>query len=547
MVFQNKLVFSVGFHGTLFALFLFFFTPRMSFDDVQMSLIVSGLHYAQKPSELLLFSHVWLGLLFKHLYQSFPQLAWYGSYLFFSAFLAFSGLLKALLEYEFSKEKFILYLSFFVLFGSYVLLFPTFTTIAAFSGLAGWLVWFSAKKSINFVFSGILLVNSFLLRNDSFLLASLFFLSFAVLALYYSNPKKNNFSKTKLYFSFLLLLGVGSLYYADWQYYQQKQELENGKKYLSNITKILDFNYLPYGAYRHAYEKVGWTDNDHKMLRSWYFMDTTVFGQETMQKALAEVDVLSLKFVKQRGIKENIRELFLSVFTSEYAILSLVFSLFLVFFPHFSFPKLAFFLLGFCLTSMSFFILMMFRKLPLNHVGFLHFAFLPLLILFFSNFYSQKNAVFSVPHFFQISFLLVAIIYSFSIYYPKSVANRVNITAYSRLMKGLEKDKLYVSWSYSPIYHGYGCFENSLNFKGIDLLHVGTFNYPPIVGNTLAKYTIKDLYTDVIDNQKVIFISDTLKLGYLAKYLEEHYKREVTWQKQKDLEGLEFYQIISKN
>ena len=64
-------------------------TPRYETnDDAGMSMIAAGRGYVDRPDEHLLFSNVLVGLGLKALYETVPQVAWYGGFLFLTGCLS---------------------------------------------------------------------------------------------------------------------------------------------------------------------------------------------------------------------------------------------------------------------------------------------------------------------------------------------------------------------------------------------------------------------------------------------------------------------------
>ena len=64
-------------------------TPRYETnDDAGMSMIAAGRGYVDRPDEHLLFSNVLVGLGLKSLYETVPQVAWYGGFLFLTGCLS---------------------------------------------------------------------------------------------------------------------------------------------------------------------------------------------------------------------------------------------------------------------------------------------------------------------------------------------------------------------------------------------------------------------------------------------------------------------------
>ncbi len=531
---------SLFFHVIVYVLFFVFFTPQLSFDDWQMNLITAGIHYSPEPSEFTLYTTIFMGLLFKTLYQFSLTTPFYPLFLILTLFLTHTAILAFLLDRQPSFIVLGLYALFLASLGLYPFLHLSFTISSTLTGIAGILLfinYLTNQKRFWLLYSFVLVLLSFLWRDRGLVLAVALCLPYSTFQIFLF-IKKNKYQillKPLLFFVFSIsFLSIFHQYY-----YQNNEKFKNFIQWNWSKIQIIDYERVPWGAYQAVYEQNGFSQNDFKMLKSWHFTDESVFGIAKMQKITDSVQIYSSKFVRQRGFREC-----LFFFTQHfpqmwYVKIGFAWILVLPILGIYDLRNWLLHSLTFSMLAGTAVFLWFFQKFPLHHLGYLYMMFLPFLMLV--NFTETRKIKFVSPICFV--FLGILTLYQIQIFAQTSQHNRQAAETYQKNIAQLDPSKLYLWWTYTPLLHSYGTFDNLEKYKNRHILHIGTFNYTPLIKPTLEKYKIRNLYIDIIDNEQVVIVSDSLKLHYLKDYFKEHHQIQINWKPIKMVESLEMYQI----
>ena len=266
------------------------FTPRFETnDDVGMNAIVAGRMLVDRPDEHLVFSNVLVGLGLKALYQTAPQVPWYGGYLFLTASLSLAAVAFVCLKRDVSTIDLYLTATFLCLAGAPFLIVLQFTRVAFLATLAGLLLLARVVRDARparqaFWAIPFLLVGA-LIRIDSFLLAVLVLSPLAGWMLWRSR------FQASARWAVAVLAGTVAVGFAlvrlnNW-YYARDEGWRDFYKFNSLRVEFTDYGRGEYNdVTAPVFAKVGWTRADVDLLREWCFVDRNRFNIQTLQTVL---------------------------------------------------------------------------------------------------------------------------------------------------------------------------------------------------------------------------------------------------------------------
>lgn len=275
----------------LFVLILGTIFPGVVFianDDVGILSIASGFY--GKPDEHVLFTHVYLGIILKFLYELNSGWPWYDLLLQATNFasLSYAGYLVCR-DHPGQKNVWI----FFVLpvLGSFIYTHLHFTLTAAWAGIAGLygLIYLVSNKSTNFL--RMIIPVSMIIIANLWRMESLWavFLVFIPVFLF-----RFSFSRKMRKAGLVLFLMVGTftagMKFLNDRYYLNDQSWEKAWKFLIARGYFTDY---PAPFSRPAAAKNGWSRNDYNILRNWFWADSAVFSLEKIVAYPVNVLVLN--------------------------------------------------------------------------------------------------------------------------------------------------------------------------------------------------------------------------------------------------------------
>ena len=292
---------SIAWMGFLFAAMLSIHTAAYETnDDVAMSMMASGTGLAAQPDEHLVFTNVVIGLLLKHLYTQMPAIPWYGMYLLGVHFLSHVAILYAVLKWRYSRAALFCYWVLFSTIGVLLLTKLQFTSTAIWSvecGLFLTLSGLALRRDVHgrggwgMLVSGILLMMlGSLVRFDSYIAAmaiSAIPLSILVWQLDRFRAPESRVWRTALATIVFTQIAAFGLQAAHQNYYSRDPAWRAFLDFNPYRVQFNDYAVTRYTAEtKPVFDRVGWSENDHEMIRLWFFDDPQIFGRKNLQAIL---------------------------------------------------------------------------------------------------------------------------------------------------------------------------------------------------------------------------------------------------------------------
>lgn len=292
MILKNKwsnLFIAVGINLLFLALAMIFCDTKYEVsDDFVMATIMSGA-YGDSPNPQLIFVNTLLGYLLIPFYMAWPDISWYLIFQLTLCLISFILITYMLLE-KLDKHVALLFIALFLtVFSDDVYILPQFTKTAVLAVMAGgitflWNIFY--KRNI------FLLITSFFVclfgtwvRFSAIYVAGGFILLLLVYEYYYliKEKKYRLLFRTTILGVILIGSAVGT-YFINIYTYQNDEASSYFRKYNNARAKIVDQVDYGYEAYRSELEKIGISEADYNILRSWSFGDNEYFTLEKMEK-----------------------------------------------------------------------------------------------------------------------------------------------------------------------------------------------------------------------------------------------------------------------
>ena len=275
---------------------------------------VSGA-YSGSPNPHLIFINILLGYFLLPFYTVLPKISWYLIFQLTLCFLTFTLLTYMLLKKLNRTMALMLIFIFLTVFGSDAYVLVQFTKTAMIAVMGGSIVFLWSlfeKKSLRIEISAaILCVFGTWLRFNIIYLAGgflLFILAVEIMKLWRANIEHRQFFIQIRRIAgagvLLILVAIGCAAF-DQYVYNEDPEYKYFREYSEARAAIVDASDYGYEAYAEELKKIGISENEYKMLRTWDFADNEVFSLETMQKV---ADIIA-DYKKSLGVsKEMILE-----------------------------------------------------------------------------------------------------------------------------------------------------------------------------------------------------------------------------------------------
>lgn len=290
-------------NALLFGAFFALASPRYETnDDVQMMLIASGA-YTGEPSAFLLFTNVAIGFLLERLYQHSSAVNWYASYLYTVHFLAMVALLLALQRRRGARRSLLFFALLFLTFELRFLLLLQFTTTAAVAAVSGGLLLLSLppdeRRPRSALVLGVSLVVLAAMIRDSAFYLMLFLLLPAALHRALTGGGARAVSHL-----WLALMISGAAIALDAHVYARDDGWQRHREYNEVRSVLHDLVNPDYDARtRPVLEQIGWSENDLRMFRSWFFADGELYSLEKLQALREGLRPVSGLGSRYRGIR----------------------------------------------------------------------------------------------------------------------------------------------------------------------------------------------------------------------------------------------------
>lgn len=285
----SNLVIAVGINILFFMLAMIFCDTKYEVsDDFVMATIMSGA-YGDSPNPQLIFVNTLLGYLLLPFYMVWPDISWYFIFQLTLCLISFILITYLLLE-KLDKHVALLFIVLFLTaFSDDVYILPQFTKTAVLAVMAGgitflWNIFY--KRNI------FLLITSFFVclfgtwvRFSTIYVAGGFILLLLVYEYYHLIKEKKYRILFRATILGVILIGsaVGT-YFINIYTYQNDEASSYFRKYNNARAKIVDQVDYGYESYREELEKIGISETDYYMLRSWSFGDNEYFTLDKMEK-----------------------------------------------------------------------------------------------------------------------------------------------------------------------------------------------------------------------------------------------------------------------
>lgn len=251
-----------------------------------MKLIVQG--YYGSPDYHLIITNVIIGYPLSCLYKMYVSVPWYELFQYGTIVISISAILLVFIEKSRNKLFTLVYLTLVFIVYYFVSVYFQFTKTSAIAACAGDLLLISSvnnnKKLHSYIFSIFLLVISFLIRKEEFLIITALFSSIYVIFLYRYIKNKNSKEIEKLFKCFLVVISLFIIASTIDIYFYSNKEWSFYCKYNELRSSIFDFNFPHYKNSIHLLNSLGISDNAYTQLSNYDFDDSIVFNIDVFKK-----------------------------------------------------------------------------------------------------------------------------------------------------------------------------------------------------------------------------------------------------------------------
>jgi hypothetical protein len=497
-----------------------FIVQFQTLDDVGMMLANSGIVLTKQPTEDIFYLHIFLSTFLKELYLVFPTINWYAILFCSVLFLSYWQLGRILFKNYPKFITLILYISFFLICALKNFIYLQFTIVAVILAITGFVTIISELKSqkiSSYVITFACILLSSFIRFHSLLLVCLLVSPFLLFTL--MQVKSN---KTRLIQVFFLFISLGITYLCT--YYHESQ-YNYYIKFLKGFGQFNDYNKFK-DATSDVQEKVlktvNWSQNDIKLMHSWFCMDSKTYSIEKQQTALSIIADSGHLNVKQKA-SESIYY-FVYILKNRYAEFSIILFMILMMFCDKSKYKI---ILVTLFVIVSLIILMVFfLKPPPERVFFPMLEYLCLLPLLFITPTNETSVGKFIWQYFNPHYLLLVIILLFAhkvnLLYKNSIRLRAGNEQLRKLVSKIPTEgRTYVSWGGAFISNNILPFENKDYLRGINVV----VSMPQPFNFNVDAYPM-----DLITNPNTYLIVNTaygMDINLYIQYMKEHYNKEI--------------------
>lgn len=533
---QNTFIFSLLLNSILFFTVYVFLDPFFrTNDDVGMLLRVKGLSAVIEASPNIIFSNFILGKFLVYLYKNFPTIPWYGLHLISTLFLSHICILYVLIK---KQPTFLIaligYLLYFALLGVEILTGLQFTIVSSFACFSGLLIIIYTEENEEnrylYIFTGFFLIcYAGLIRwNAVYLYTVLSF--FFLIKLFTKKYLQFIFKDLRVIAICLSLLFCFSLYKLDKAFYSSKPEWSDHINLNPIRSDFLDSNIAHRVGIKERtkiFKTQGWSYNDYEMLRSWFFFDPDTYSIKKMhelQKKFPSANILNFK----KNVKRFFKVAVYNTFSIKFFLL-LFLSLPLIYYT----KETRIQIFGLTALIILFFgYLIIFKKIPPPRIFMPLFSFYYLTLLLHPTKKCLKKRGYQT---YTIAVFIITLLISPTCFtYPftqvkNNKKNQIKFKKYITEVIKPKKEQLYIRWgssfSWSQI-PPLGDLSFLSNFQEFGL---GSAQRTPDNKQILEAYNIKNLYTDIIDNDKIFLITyaKPRHRKLFTQYVLEHYGRSI--------------------
>jgi len=524
-------------------LFLFIYVRYQTNDDSGIEAVVSGIKMGE-PSEYLVVINIVLGKILVLLYSNFPNVNWYPIMLYLLHFLSFTIILHCILKKK-NLMSLSIYLLVFSLFELFLLANLQFTTTAAVTGISGMLLVFTYidSKDLSFysaISMGIifLVIAGLVRKNILYMILGLS--SVYLLIKLIRKPGLRIPVIIAIIIAIFSLFNIYNNYYynkdAQWDFYMGYNQLRG---------KIIDYPRFEYSKLnKDIYDDVGWSENDVEMFDNWFFADLKLYSIEKLEYVVENIK----PEIKNNRIFKTLKEAWNSI-SLEIRVFTLVFLIFMIMDIIRSRNKYLFSVLISSLLIIVYFSFL--GRLPDR-------VFIPIILFFILSgiifikplrlrpFSNTKKIAIKITIF---SFCIIIVMLLFISTACKSRVYKTDQEDFENVVAELiEKDKIYIRWGSAQVYDRIIFFHVPHHLKRFKTINLGWRTHSPIYNQSLEKYSIDNLYKDIIERDDIYVITKKDRVENYVLFMFEHFGETIKYEKIDDYYGLySIYKFYSKS
>lgn len=268
-------------------------------DDFVMAAIMSGA-YGDAPNPHMIFINILWGYLMLPFYYLFPNISWYLIFQLGLIFVSLTVVSYMVLKKMNRPMAFLLIVILLTFFADDAYILVQFTKTAMLAVMGGGIVFawslFEDKNWKLKILSAIVCLAGTLIRFQVIYIVGGFILFILSVEFWKIFRKKKTEKELRKKLAKILIPGIVVLVLAfvlnslDNYIYNQDDAYRYFRQYGKFRARIVDASDYGYEAYGTELEKIGVSENDYRLMRTWNFADNEVFTLEVMQKT-AEIIV----------------------------------------------------------------------------------------------------------------------------------------------------------------------------------------------------------------------------------------------------------------
>ncbi len=262
-------------------------------DDFIMSSIISGV-YGGHPDPHLIYINILWGYILLPFYYIFPNMSWYLISFLLLQMISFTAITYILISKNDLKTGMFLGVFLIVFFTNDAYVLVQFTKVAALTMMSGSLLFLHSlfyHEEINrkeCICGAILVIIGSMIRfNIVYIIGGfiLIILLIQIVSLYYGNKKIKNKLLSKIFIrGFILISIVLCVKMIDTLAYDLDKDYAFFREYGKLRGSIVDRPDYGYDACAEEYQKIGLSENDYVLLRTWNFSDPDYYTLDLLKK-----------------------------------------------------------------------------------------------------------------------------------------------------------------------------------------------------------------------------------------------------------------------
>lgn len=251
-------------------------------DDYMIQEICAG--YYGEYNEYIIQMSIYIGKLLVYLFNIIPNINWYFVFIIFIQFIGFTTIGSCIIKMKGKKVGSILYLTILMPFYLIGLIELEYTQVAYVSIIAGMITQIYAlenKKKITSIYSIVLILIGSMIRFHCFYTYIIFIIAYIFIK-FMNKEKIRNILITNI-IVFIIIFGAQVL---NTNYYNSNPIYKNYFEYSKIRIIHNDFCKIDYHKNKDVFDKVGFSQNDKKLLDYVTIADEEVYSKENLQKLL---------------------------------------------------------------------------------------------------------------------------------------------------------------------------------------------------------------------------------------------------------------------